>query len=197
MGSNPFSRSNHTLADALSKGSRRLLATYLQTLLAYPDGCMRGETVVFDPETADVLVQVPPLPGERLYPKEQALVDLVAAERLAGRRLLVYATHTGTRDITGRMEEFLGRHGFKVAVMKADAVPPERREAWVARRVEEGVDVLVCHLRLVQTGLDLVDFPTIVWFETDYSAYTMRQASRRSSSWPTGTPCRRTPSSWW
>ena len=36
------------LADALSNGSRRLLATYLQTLLAYPDGCTRGEAV-FDP----------------------------------------------------------------------------------------------------------------------------------------------------
>ena len=40
--------------------------------------------------------------------------------------------------------------------------------------------MLVCHPRLVQTGLDLVDFPTIVWFETDYSVYTVRQASRRS-----------------
>ncbi len=167
------------LADALSKGSRRLLATYLQTLLAYPDGCTQGETV-FDPETADVLVQVPPLPEDRLYPKERALVDLVAAERLQGRRVLVYVTHTGTRDITGRMEDFLGRHGFRVAVMKADAVPPERREAWVAKRVEEGVDVLVCHPQLVQTGLDLVEFPTLVWFETHYSVYTMRQASRRS-----------------
>ena len=64
--------------------------------------------------------------------------------------------------------------------MKADAVPPERREAWVAKRVEEGVDVLVCHPRLVQTGLDLVEFPTLIWYETDYSVYTMRQASRRS-----------------
>ncbi|MDE2933078.1 MAG: helicase-related protein [Chloroflexota bacterium] len=167
------------LKDALSRGSRRLLATYLQTLLAYPDGCTRGETV-FDPESGDVLVQVPPLNEERLYPKERALVDLVAAERLQGRRVLVYVTHTGTRDITGRMEAFLSRHSFKVAVMKADAVPPERREAWVAKRVEEGVDVLVCHPQLVQTGLDLVDFPTVVWFETHYSVYTMRQASRRS-----------------
>ena len=167
------------LTEALAKGSKRLLATYLQTLLAYPDGCTRGETV-FDPESGDVLIQVPPLSEEKLYPKEQALVDLVAAERLQGRRVLVYATHTGTRDITGRMEEFLSRHGFTVAVMKADAVPPERREAWVAQRVEEGVDVLVCHPRLVQTGLDLVDFPTICWYETDYSVYTMRQASRRS-----------------
>ena len=167
------------LTEALAKGSKRLLATYLQTLLAYPDGCTRGETV-FDPESEEVLIQVPPLSEEKLYPKEQALVDLVAAERLAGRRVLVYATHTGTRDITGRMEEFLSRHGFTVAVMKADAVPPERREAWVAQRVEEGVDVVVCHPRLVQTGLDLVDFPTICWYETDYSVYTMRQASRRS-----------------
>ena len=167
------------LADALSKGSRRLLATYLQTLLAYPDGCTQGE-MVFDPESEELLVQVPPLPEDRLYPKERALVDLVAAERLAGRRVLVYVTHTGTRDITGRMEDFLSRHGFKVAVMKADAVPPERREAWVAKRVEEGVDVLVCHPQLVQTGLDLVEFPTVCWFETHYSVYTMRQASRRS-----------------
>ena len=32
----------------------------------------------------------------------------------------------------------------------------------------------------MQTGLDLIDFPTICWEETDYSVYTMRQASRRS-----------------
>ena len=167
------------LAAALKSGSKRLLATYLQTLLAYPDGCTRGETV-FDPRTGDVIVQVPPLSEEKLYPKEKALVDLVAAERLEGRRVLVYVTHTGTRDITGRMDDILTRHGFRVAVMKADAVAPNRREAWVADKVKEGIDVLICHPRLVQTGLDLIDFPTIVWDETDYSVYVVRQASRRS-----------------
>ena len=68
------------LMEVLAKGSKRLLATYLQTLLTYPDGCTRGETV-FDPESEEVLIQVPPLSEEKLYPKEQALVDLVAAER--------------------------------------------------------------------------------------------------------------------
>ena len=167
------------LAEALKSGSKRLLATYLQTLLAYPEGCTKGETV-FDPRTGDVIVQVPPLSEEKLYPKEKALVDLVAAERLAGRRALVYVTHTGTRDITGRMEDILTRHGFRVAVMKADAVAPDKREAWVADKVKQGIDVMICHPRLVQTGLDLIDFPTLVWFETDYSVYVMRQASRRS-----------------
>ena len=163
----------------MQKGSKRLLATYLQTLLAYPDGCTRGETV-FDPQTGNVLIQMPPLSEDKLYPKEQALVDLVAAERLEGRKVLVYATHTGTRDITERMEEFLTTHGFRVAVLKADSVAPDRREAWVEERVKQGIDVLICHPRLVQTGLDLVDFPTICWQEVDYSTYTMRQASRRS-----------------
>ena len=167
------------LAEALKAGSKRLLATYLQTLLAYPDGCTRGETV-FDPRSGDVIVQVPPLSEEKLYPKEKALIDMVAAERMEGRRVLVYATHTGTRDITERMDDMLTRHGFRVAVMKADAVAPERREAWVADKVKQGIDVMICHPRLVQTGLDLIDFPTLIWYETDYSVYVMRQASRRS-----------------
>ena len=50
-----FDTLRQALAEALAKGSKRLLATYLQTLLAYPDGCTRGETV-FDPQTGNVLV---------------------------------------------------------------------------------------------------------------------------------------------
>ena len=174
-----FEELRKKLAEALKKGSKRLLATYLQTLLAYPDGCTKGETV-FDPATGEPIVQVPPLSHEKLYPKEKSLLDLVAAERMEGRRVLVYATHTGTRDITERMDDILTRHGFRVAVMKADAVAPDKREAWVAEKVKQGIDVLICHPRLVQTGLDLIDFQTVCWYETDYSVYVMRQASRRS-----------------
>ena len=169
-----FEELRKELAEALKSGSKRLLATYLQTLLAYPDGCTKGETV-FDPRTGDVIVQVLPLSEEKLYPKEKALIDLVAAERMEGRRVLVYVTHTGTRDITGRMDDFLTRHGFRVAVMKADAVAPNRREAWVADKVKQGIDVMICHPRLVQTGLDLIDFPTIVWDETEFSVFQSTQ----------------------
>ena len=84
------------LVETLQKGSKRLLATYLQTLLAYPDGCTRGETV-FDPRSGEIIAQVPPLSEDRLCPKEKALVDLVVAERMQGRRVLVYVTHIGTR----------------------------------------------------------------------------------------------------
>ena len=176
-----FEELRKKLAEALKAGSKRLLATYLQTLLAYPEGCTKGETV-FDPRSGDIIVQVPPLSEEKLYPKEQALVDLVAAERMEGRRVLVYATHTGTRDITERMDGILTRHGFRVAVMKADAVAPERREAWVADKVKEGIDVMICHPRLVQTGLDLIDFPTLCWFETEF--LVLQSTRHPRSGWP-------------
>ena len=94
-------------------------------------------------------MQVPPLGEERLYPKEKALIDMVAAERMEGRRVLVYATHTGTRNITERMDDMLTRHGFRAAATQAD-------------KVKQGIDVMICHPRLVQTGLDLIDFPTLI-----------------------------------
>jgi hypothetical protein len=59
-------------------------------------------------------------------------------------------------------------------------VSPDRREEWLAARVRDGTEVLICHPRLVQTGLDLVDWPSICWYETEYSVYVLRQASRRS-----------------
>src|SRR5690349_25055474 len=39
---------------------------------------------------------------------------------------------------------------------------------------------VISHPKLVETGLDLLDFPTIIFYETGYSLHTLRQASRRS-----------------
>ena len=41
-------------------------------------------------------------------------------------------------------------------------------------------DIMIANPRLVQTGLDLIEFPTIIFFQTGYSIFTLRQASRRS-----------------
>ncbi len=55
-----------------------------------------------------------------------------------------------------------------------------KREAWYARQIKEGVQVVISHPKLVETGLDLLDFPTILFYESGYSLHTLRQASRRS-----------------
>jgi hypothetical protein len=46
--------------------------------------------------------------------------------------------------------------------------------------LKAGVEVVICHPKLVETGLDLLAFPTLYFYETGYSLYTLRQASRRS-----------------
>ena len=61
-----------------------------------------------------------------------------------------------------------------------DEVPPESREGWYERQLRAGVQAVICHPKLVQTGLDLIEFPTILFYETGYSIYVLRQASRRS-----------------
>lgn len=40
--------------------------------------------------------------------------------------------------------------------------------------------MVIAHPKLVETGLDPLDFPTIIFYESGYSLHTLRQASRRS-----------------
>ena len=174
------------LMNALRTGSSRLLGAYLQSLLAFPDTCWREEIVTEKLKGADgrvterVIAQQNALDAGVIYPKEQALIDLVRKEALAGRKVLVYVEHTLTRDVTGRLATLLAGAGFKVAVLKSSTVEPEDREEWIEQRVKEGIHCLLTHPKCVQTGLDLLAFPTLVYQEIQYSIYVLRQASRRS-----------------
>ena len=101
------------------------------------------------------------------------------AELQRGRRCQIYAVYTQKRDVTHRLEQILTKEGVRVAVLRTE-VPPEQREAWYERQLRAGVQAVISHPRLVQTGLDLLEFPSILFYESGYSTYTLRQASRRS-----------------
>jgi len=172
------------LKSRVEQGDRSLLAAYLQSLLAYPNSCFRAE-VVEDSDgkfVASAPALVDPSNGskDRLFPKEEWLVNLAQAEQARGRRVLVFCRQTGTRDITDRIVRILGRAGLRADVLKA-SVGTQVREEWLRHRVGKGmIDVLVTNPRLIETGLDLVDFQTTVWLEVEYSVYLMMQASRRT-----------------
>ncbi|MCL5952183.1 MAG: DUF6094 domain-containing protein [Chloroflexi bacterium] len=166
------------LKERLNAGDKSLLAAYLQSLLAYPNSCFREEIV--EDSNGDQVASAPALGEGRLFPKEEWLVELAQAERNRGRRVLVFVRQTGTRDITDRLARILGRAGLRADVLKA-SVGTQVREEWLRRRVGKGmIDVLITNPRLVETGLDLVDFQTTVWLEQEYSLYTLMQASRRT-----------------
>lgn len=124
--------------------------------------------------TSDVV-----FPDLNLMPKEQELIDICRQEKATGRKTLVYSVYTGTRDTTVRLKALLEQEGFKVAVLRA-SVDASRREDWIAEQLDRGIDVLITNPDLVKTGLDLLEFPTIVFMQSGYNVYTLQQAARRS-----------------
>ena len=183
------------IKEMMRRKVRRLLGAMLQTLLAYPDLPFNWRPVGYSQDGQFVTVTIPPdLPKDVIRPKEQALIDLVNAEKTKGRKVWVYVQYTDRHDVQGRLERLLTEAGFQVGVLRS-SVPLSDREDWIAANAPH-LDVVVSHPRLVETGLDLFDkarrhnFPTICFYETGYNLFTLRQASRRS--WRIGQmePCR-------
>jgi hypothetical protein len=168
------------------RGNKSLMSILLNTLLLYPDHPYDFDEIwarAFDPQTREYvkfLVTAPKnLSREALYAKERALISDVKEELRQGRRCQIYATYTGEKDVTQRLENVLRQEGIRVAVLRS-SVATDKREDWYDRQLKAGVEVVICHPKLVETGLDLLAFPTLYFYETGYSLHTLRQASRRS-----------------
>ncbi|MGB2889411.1 MAG: helicase-related protein [Candidatus Acidiferrales bacterium] len=168
------------------RGNQSVMSVALNALLLYPDRPFRLGNLFgweYDPGTQRrerfLIAETPELNEDHVYAKERRLVEEVKAELARGRRCQIYAVYTQKRDVTRRLECILANEGIRVALLTTD-VPPEAREGWYDRQLRGGVQAVICHPKLVQTGLDLIDFPTILFYETGYSIYVLRQASRRS-----------------
>ncbi|MBV6273227.1 DEAD/DEAH box helicase [Alcaligenaceae bacterium CGII-47] len=167
------------LKQALAKRDTTLLGVVLNVLLAWPDCCFRAETVLH-PRTRHTLAFTPAQFNElQVMPKERELIDICKAEKAQGRKVLAYTVYTGTRDTTSRLKVLLEQEGLKVSVLRA-SVEASRREDWIAEQLDRGIDVLLTNPELVKTGLDLLEFPTIVFAQTGFNVYTLQQAARRS-----------------
>ena len=159
-------------------GGMKTMGALLQSLSTYPDmpyNCMP----VLHPDTADVLCTPREL-DKGLRNKERALIDLVKEKKAIGEKVLVYYEWTNKTDVASKLIEALNKEGIK-AVDLTSKVKAKNRERWVEEQLEKNdIDVLMCNPNLVKTGLDLLEFTTIVFYQMGYNIFTMRQASRRS-----------------
>ena len=183
-----YERLEKDIRDAMKqhRGNKSLMSILLNTLLLYPDHPYDFDEIwarAFDPLKKEYFrfrVATPEnLSRDALYAKERALIADIKEELRQGRRCQVYATYTGEKDVTTRLESVLRQEGLRVAVLRS-SVPTDKREDWYERQLKAGIDVVLCHPKLVETGLDLLAFPTLYFYETGYSLHTLRQASRRS-----------------
>ncbi|NKQ37557.1 MAG: hypothetical protein HF973_18330 [Chloroflexi bacterium] len=164
------------LQERLVRGDKSLLSAYLYALLFWPDSPRRAK-VVSDPRTGETVASIPGLPEEFVGPKEAEIIELCREEKAKGRKVLLLCLQTDTLDIQPEWKRMLEEAGLKTAILRA---APNKREGWVEKQVQAGVDVIISHPKKVETGIDLLDFPTIVWMSPHYSVYTVLQASRRS-----------------
>ena len=73
----------------------------------------------------------------------------------------------------------LADEGYRTEIM-TDKIKTTDREEWVQKKLAAGMQVLIVNPSLMETGLDLNAFTTLVFYSMGYKLFTLRQASRRS-----------------
>lgn len=186
--------------DMLRSGNRKLLGKMLMTLLGYPDhpygyGEIGYMDDSMDPAEWISVVTCPDLSETAVRPKEKAFCDYVEEEVWAGRKVWGYVQMSETRDVMPRLESLLAARGLRVGILRAKKVATTAREAWIAKTAPK-VDVILSHPKVVETGVDFFDkartynVPSIAFYQSGYSVYTLRQAARRAWRIAQWEPCR-------
>ena len=160
------------------KAAQKILSTYLNLLTIYPDQPY-GQKEIVHPISGEVLVE-PASFGDSntIGAKEKAVLDIVQRKVANGERVLVYTSWTRA-DSQRKLLKLLSEAGYRTEIM-SERVTPSTREKWVEKCLASGLQVLITNPSLVETGLDLNAFTTLIFYSMGYNLFTLRQASRRS-----------------
>ena len=160
------------------KAAQKLLSPYLNLLTVYPDQPYDQPDIVH-PLNGFVLVHPENVADfETILPKEEKAMEIIRQKVEAGERVMIYTSWTRT-DSQRKLLGLLTREGIRTDIL-TPKIPPEKREEWVEKRVNSGVQVLITNPACVKTGLDLNAFTTLIFYSMGYDLFTLRQASRRS-----------------
>lgn len=186
---------NNLKEQSRNQGGRSLLSTMLQFGLSYTDKPY-GRSPIMHPLYKDDMVSG--VPAVQVYaeggllPKEEKLVELVRNEINEDRCVFVYCAYTGNAEMSvlNRLKGIVEKHcnlSGKVLVMEAASPKAEEREEYIHQKASEGYKVIICNMKLVETGLDFCfthngveyNYPTIIFYQLTYELSVMWQASRR------------------
>ncbi len=156
--------------------ANKLMSKFMSLLTTYPDQPYNADEILV---TGDVKIVPKELSDfDELHEKDKFTLELVDKKVANGERVLIYTSWVKI-DSQKKLRKLLEDKGYRVAVLE-QRVKPEKREEWVEKKVNEGLDVLITNPSLVETGLDLNAFTTLIFFNVGYNLFTFRQASRRS-----------------
>ena len=160
------------------KAAQKILSAYLNLLTVYPDQPYDQPPIVHPADGHPIVEPSNEACFDDVLPKEEKALEIVREKVAAGERVLLYTSWTRT-DSQQKLVKLLRAEGYRTEILTPQ-ISPDKREAWVEKQVNAGLQVLITNPRCVETGLDLNAFTTLIFYSMGYNLFTLRQASRRS-----------------
>ena len=163
------------------KQASALQSAFINLLTAYPDQPYGHEPIFISKRGMPPQVVYEPKDAVQsgcLLEKDRKVLELVLTKLDAGENVLIYTSWVRL-DTQEKLFKALCENNVPTAVM-TQRVPVERREEWIQSQLDEGIRVLIVNPTLLETGLDLNAFTTLIYYNISYNLFTLRQSSRRS-----------------
>lgn len=116
--------------------------------------------------------------------KEYKLIELIQSRLDVNKKCLVFTDFTGGNSkyregevISDRLERILKKYNIKAKTLKASIKPSERMD-YINKYPD--VEVWITNPILVKEGLDLIDYPVIIFYNFDYEPMKISQAASRA-----------------
>lgn len=167
---------------AMENKDYTVMAKMINNLLAWPD--FPDVDAYITNKEGHVVVSRPGINLPDGTEKTREMISMLRENKAAGRKTIIYVEYTNKWAGDVRLADVIKKAGLNPVVLKK-SVKSEKRIQWIERVMEEGnedgeYDCLITHPKLVEVGMNLLVFPEVIFFQTGYGVYTIRQASRRS-----------------
>lgn len=107
--------------------------------------------------------------------KERKLIELIQAEKREERRVLIFVDYAEANNVSERLEKVLNENGITANALPSN-IKSENIMSWI-ESLES--DVAILPQRRSDTGLNLVMFHTVVFYELSNQIRTVQQAKCR------------------
>ncbi|CAI8947429.1 Helicase [Brevibacillus sp. IT-7CA2] len=161
-------------------GLKGAWSKFIPATINYADAPHLGAYVEFGACSGDeqgTKLEAPAFAEDYYHAKERELVMIVQQELDEGRGCVIYNNYTGAYQMNERTQFVLKAHGIDSVIL--DEPSPDKRQERIDEYAEKGEKVIICNLKMVEVGLDLLPWPTIIYNQLNYEVSSVRQASRR------------------
>ena len=160
-----YKRIEHKLVQVLRsdrRAAQKILSAYLNLLTVYPDQPYDQKPILYP--DSDVPIVEPENIGDAdtLGEKEQRTLEIVRAAIQNRERALIYTSWVRTES-QQKLKKLLTDEGYRTEIL-TDKIKTTDREDWVQKKLAAGMQVLIVNPSLVETGLDLNAFTTLVFY---------------------------------